>query len=110
MTNRTSSVLAPKYCTCSDPDYCLRNATPEHRMAAVAYRRARGAPLPRKEAAMAEGAKTEVDLKDAAQVVADTIESRQLELDPVSTASDDEDLLGAVEALEDAIKAWRATR
>jgi hypothetical protein len=37
---------APHYCCCNDPDFCLRGISPEHRGAAIAFRRAHGAPVP----------------------------------------------------------------
>jgi hypothetical protein len=59
---------------------------------------------------MTNRTKSESDLEDAAQVVIDIVVSRRLELDPIATASEDDDLLGAVEALEDTIKVWRHER
>lgn len=39
--------MRDRLCLCSDPDYCLRWSTPGEREAAIAYRRERGARLPK---------------------------------------------------------------
>lgn len=37
------------FCTCSDPDYCMKWYSPEQRAEAIDYRRRHGAALPRSE-------------------------------------------------------------